>query len=86
MNLGLYSNDIVSYKLSTHNINKLVFDTFDLGLEKYPDAHLIFHSDRCFQYTSKQFKFNLDEAVLIQSMSRVGKCINNGPMEAFWEY
>ena len=82
--LDLYSKDIVAYKISTHNNNKLVFDTFDIALEKYPDAHPIFHSDRGFQYTSKQFKFKLDEAGMIQSMSRVGKCIDNGPMEAFW--
>ena len=37
-----------------------------------------------FQYTSKIFKFKLDEAGMIQSMSRVGKCIDNGPMEGFW--
>ena len=82
--LDLYSKDIVAYKISTHNNNKLVFDTFDIALEKYSDAHPIFHSDRGFQYTSKQFKFKLDEAGMIQSMSRVGKCIDNGPMEAFW--
>lgn len=26
----------------------------------------------------------LDEAHMTQSMSRIGKCIDNGPMEAFW--
>ena len=26
----------------------------------------------------------LDEALMIQSMSKVGKCIDNDPMEAFW--
>ena len=26
----------------------------------------------------------LDENGMIQSMSRVGKCIDNGPMEGFW--
>ena len=69
---------------STINNNQLVFDTFDLDIEKYPFARPIFHSDRGFQYTSKIFKCKLDEAGMIQSMSRVGKCIDNGPMEAFW--
>ncbi|WP_155722866.1 IS3 family transposase, partial [Clostridium sporogenes] len=36
------------------------------------------------QYTSYGFKRKLDEAQMTQSMSRVGKCIDNGPMEAFW--
>jgi transposase InsO family protein len=53
-------------------------------MKKFPNAKPIFHSDRGFQYTSKIFKLKLDEAGMVQSMSRVGKCIDNGPMEAFW--
>lgn len=82
--LDLYDKSIVSYKLSNFNNNKLVFDTFDKALKANPGAKPIFHSDRGFQYTSKQFKFKLDKAGMIQSMSRVGKCIDNGPMEGFW--
>ena len=82
--LDLYGKNIVAYKLSYRNDNKLVFDTFNLAKEKFPYAKPIFHSDRGFQYTSKQFKIKLNEAGMIQSMSRVGKCIDNGPMEAFW--
>ena len=82
--IDLYDRSIVSFVLSNHNNNKLVFDTFDLAIRKYPNAKPIFHSDRGFQYTSKQFKLKLDEAGMIQSMSRVGRCIDNGPMEGFW--
>ena len=53
-------------------------------MKKYPDAHPLFHSDRGFQYTSKQFKAKLDKQGMKQSMSRVGRCIDNGPMEGFW--
>ncbi len=41
------------------------------------------HSDRGFQYTSLKFK-ELFSRKLTQSMSRVGRCIDNGPMEGFW--
>ena len=82
--IDLYDKSIVSYVLSNTNNNKLVFDTFDKALASNPGAQPIFHSDRGFQYTSKIFKFKLDEAGMIQSMSRVGKCIDNGPMEGFW--
>lgn len=82
--LDLYDRRIVSFILSNSNNNKLVFDTFDLALKNNPGAKPIFHSDRGFQYTSKQFKFKLDQAGMIQSMSRVGRCIDNGPMEGFW--
>ena len=82
--IDLYDRSIVSHVISKSNNNKLVFDTFDKALAANPGAKPIFHSDRGFQYTSKQFKFKLDQAGMIQSMSRVGKCIDNGPMEGFW--
>jgi transposase InsO family protein len=82
--IDLYDKSIVSYVISNSNNNKLVFDTFDKALSSNPGAKPIFHSDRGFQYTSKIFKIKLDEAGMIQSMSRVGKCIDNGPMEGFW--
>lgn len=82
--LDLYDKSIIAYKIASRNDNKLVFDTFDEAIKKYPNAKPIFHSDRGFQYTSKTFKVKLDKQGMIQSMSRVGKCIDNGPMEAFW--
>lgn len=82
--LDLKSRDIVSFAIGRHNNNQLVFDTFDLAVRKYPDAHPLFHSDRGFQYTNKQFKEKLDTQGMQQSMSRVGRCIDNGPMEGFW--
>ncbi|HBK26192.1 MAG TPA: IS3 family transposase [Clostridiales bacterium] len=82
--LDLKGRDIVSFAIGKHNNNQLVFDTFDLAVKKYPDAHPLFHSDRGFQYTSQQFKARLDKQKMTQSMSRVGKCIDNGPMEGFW--
>ena len=82
--LDLKSRDIVSFAVGRSNNNQLVFDTFDLAIRKYPDAHPLFHSDRGFQYTSKVFKSKLDKQGMQQSMSRVGRCIDNGPMEGFW--
>lgn len=82
--LDLKSRDIVSFAVGRHNNNQLVFDTFDLAVQKYPDAHPLLHSDRGFQYTSQQFREKLDEQKMEQSMSRVGRCIDNGPMEGFW--
>ena len=42
------------------------------------------HSDRGFQYTNRTFHTKLENAGMTQSMSRVAKCIDNGPMEGFW--
>ncbi len=82
--IDLYDKRVVSHVISSHNNNALVFDTFDKARESEPSAQPIFHSDRGYQYTSRIFYNKLLEADMIQSMSRVGKCIDNGPMEGFW--
>ena len=82
--LDLSDKSIVSFVVGHSNNNELVFRTFDIARQTYPGAKPIFHSDRGFQYTSKSFKKKLDDAGMIQSMSRVSRCIDNGPMESFW--
>lgn len=82
--MDLYDNSIVEYELSFRNNNALVFKMFDRAVKNNPNAKPLFHSDRGFQYTSKIFKNKIDKAGMNQSMSRVGKCIDNGPMEAFF--
>lgn len=82
--LDLYDKSIVAYVLGHSNNNHLVFKTLELALESSPGASPMIHSDRGFQYTSYGFKQRIDAAGMMQSMSRVGKCIDNGPMEAFW--
>lgn len=82
--LDLADNSIIFYVISKSNNNKLFFDTLDKAIEANPTAKPLFHSDRGFQYTSKIFKYKLNSINAIQSMSSVGRCIDNGPMEAFW--
>lgn len=82
--LDLYDRRIVSYKIGDSNNQQLVFDTFDEAIKNNPTAHPLFHSDRGFQYTSKAFHKKLMRAGMRQSMSRVGRCIDNGPMEGYW--
>ena len=82
--LDLCDRRIVAYKIGDSNNNDLVFRTFDEAVELNPDACPLFHSDRGFQYTSKTFHQKLLDAGMRQSMSRVGRCIDNGPMEGFW--
>lgn len=82
--LDLYDRRIVAYKISDSNNNELVFSNFDEALALNPGARPLFHSDRGFQYTSKTFHQKLVDAGMTQSMSRVGRCIDNGPMEGFW--
>lgn len=82
--IDLYDTSVVAYKLGYSNNNKLVFKTFNEAVAKNPGAKPLFHSDRGFQYTTKTMKNKIDNIDGIQSMSRVGKCIDNGPMEGFF--
>ncbi|WP_169082176.1 IS3 family transposase [Paenibacillus sp. PL91] len=82
--LDLHDKSIVSYVLGHSNNNPLVFQTLKQALQAAPGSKPMLHSDRGFQYTSLDFKKLLDKNELFQSMSRVGRCIDNGPMESFW--
>ena len=82
--LDLFDRRIVSFVIRDRNDNALVFETFDKAVAENPDAYPLFHSDRGFQYTNRVFHAKLERAGMTQSMSRVGKCIDNGPMEGFW--
>lgn len=82
--LDLFDRRIVSYVISDRNDIPLVFTTFDQAIAANPGASPLCHSDRGFQYTCRTFHAKLEAAGMTQSMSRVGKCIDNGPMEGFW--
>ena len=77
-------NKIIAFKLSKHNNNALVRDTFSQIEKQIVPRKTLIHSDRGFQYTSYGFKKFIDKHQMTQSMSRVGRCIDNGPMENFW--
>ena len=66
--LDLYDRRIVSYVISDRNDNSIVFNTFKAAVKANPDAHLLFHSDRRFQYTNRTFHHMLEEAGMTLSM------------------
>ncbi|MDU2294105.1 MAG: IS3 family transposase [Peptococcus niger] len=80
----LYDGRIVSYVIGDHNDTSLVFATFDQAISENPGAEPLCHSDRGFQYTTRTFHKKLEAVGMTQSMSRVAKCIDKGPMEGFW--
>lgn len=81
--MDLYDRSIVGLCVSTRNDTILVNNTFQMAIAANPDAHPLFHSDRGFQYTRRVFQKQLNDQGIEQSMSRVGHCIDNGPMESF---
>lgn len=82
--IDLYDRSIVSWQISYQNNNILVFETFDKAIEANPNAQLLFHSDRGFQYTSPAFKNKLEKQGIQQSMSRVACCLDNAVSEGLW--
>ena len=81
--LDLYDRYPVGIALSKRNDVALVAQTLENAVRDNPDAAPLFHSDRGFQYTRKGFKTTLEDFGMTQSMSRVSRCIDNGPMEGF---
>lgn len=81
--IDLYDRYPVGINVSTKNDTILVNQTLDKAIEENPDAQPLFHSDRGFQYTRAAFKKKLERIGMTQSMSRVSRCIDNGPMEGF---
>lgn len=82
--LDLCDRRIVAFTLRDTNDTALAHDTLDQAIAVNPDAHPLFHSDRGLQHTTKIFHDKLSAAGMTQSMSRMGKCIDNGLMEGVW--
>ena len=83
--LNIYDRRVVSYVIRDRNNNALVYDMVDEAIRLNPKVHSLLHSDRGFQYTNREFHSKLVATGMTQSISRVAKCIDNYPMEGFWE-
>ena len=80
-----YLSPIVSYRFGRSNNNPLLFKTMKSAIQALPlGARPLIQSDRGYQYTSKGFKKIVEKAEMIHSMSRVGRCPDNAPIEGVW--
>lgn len=82
--LDLHDNTIISAVFGRSNNNSLVFETVQEAIQVAQGSTPLLHSDRGFQYTSSYFKKLLEAGKVTHSMSGVGRCIDNSPMESFW--
>lgn len=80
----LYDSSIVAYHISQHNNNDLVMMTLKKAMKANPGATPLLHSDRGSQYTSRQYRMVTMQYQITRSMSRIGKCIDNAPIESFF--
>ncbi|WP_394232117.1 IS3 family transposase [Niallia oryzisoli] len=82
--IDLYNNQIVSYKLYTHQQTPLVIDTLIEVLEVRGNPKgVIIHSDQGSVYTSYAYQNLVKEKNLVSSMSRRGNCWDNAVIESF---
>ncbi len=73
----------VAICISDRNDTALTNEVLTRAHEAYPEAKPTYHSDRGFQYTRAVFQTQLKDYGMSQSMSRVSKCIDNGPCEQY---
>ncbi|WHY70217.1 IS3 family transposase [Fictibacillus enclensis] len=82
--IDLYNNQIVAYKLYTHQQTPLVMDTLKEALDHRGNPKgVILHSDQGSVYTSYAFQNFVKEEEVISSMSRRGNCWDNAVIESF---
>lgn len=81
--LDLYDRYPVGFAVAERNDTMLTDNALETAHNAYPTATPLYHSDRGFQYTRTVFKTKLENYGMIQSMSRVSRCIDNGPCEGF---
>jgi putative transposase len=81
----LYSRRVVGWSMAAHMESRLVVDALEMAVQRrLPDAGLLAHSDRGSQYASEHYQLLLGKHGIECSMSGVGQCWDNAPMESFF--
>jgi putative transposase len=81
----LFSRMVVGWSMDQTMESRLVVDALEMALaRRRPDAGLLAHSDRGSQYASEHYQRVLSEEGIVCSMSGVGQCWDNAPMESFF--
>ncbi len=81
----LCTRKIVGWSMSHRMDTALVIDALRMAIDRQaPSDGLIVHSDRGAQYASHEFRGALAQHRMPQSMSGLGNCYDNAPMESFF--
>ena len=85
--MDLYGRKIIGMAVSKHNDKDLVIAALEDAARRIGKKKLkgcILHSDRGSTYASNAYVEKLKEYGMIGSMSRIGNCWDNAPIESFW--
>jgi putative transposase len=81
----LYSRRVVGWSLADNMESRLVVDALEMAVtRRLPGEGLLVHSDRGSQYASDHYQRLLKKHGIECSMSGVGQCWDNAPMESFF--
>jgi putative transposase len=79
------SRRIVGWAMADYLRQELVEQALCMALhQRRPKPGLLHHSDRGSQYASHAYLSLLEQAQIQLSLSRVGNCLDNAPMESFF--
>ena len=83
--LDLHTRKIVGWAVDTRMDTALVLHALEMALvHEQPRPGVIHHTDQGSQYTATVYQRRVAQAGLTMSMSDVGNCYDNAPMESFW--
>ena len=77
--------EIVTYNVTKHLTMPIVMNTINQFKNTIKLDNVLIHSDQGFHYTNPEYRKLLKDNKVIQSMSRKGNCIDNAPMESFFD-
>lgn len=83
----LFDSFIVSHRFGRQNSLGLVINTLKQAQQKEQvTKDLLLHSDHGYQYTSHAYALLIQGYAITPSMSRLGNCWDNAPMESFFSH
>ncbi|QGP53204.1 putative transposase OrfB [Piscirickettsia salmonis] len=83
--MDLYSRKIIGCSINKRMTTPLVMSAMEMAINlRQPGEGVLFHSDRGSQYTSKKYRKLLSKHKIEASMSSVGACLDNAPVERFF--
>jgi len=83
--MDLYSRRIVGWSMGRWINRHLVIDALNMAIgQRCPEGELLHHSDRGSQYTSDDFREELEKYGIQCSMSARGNCYDNAVVESFF--
>lgn len=83
--MDLYSRKVISWAMSDSPDTDLTLTVLNRAYEaRNQPKRVLFHSDQGSHYTSERFQRRIWQLGFIQSLSRVGNCWDNAPMERWF--